>query len=178
MRDLVPFVKFKKREKHPRRTVLLVKLQGSACKFTKSNTPPWVFFTFFKLYKWYQIVQRITFTYYFLCFVPIRCTDPEIFLDIFERCHRRWIFQLHLELVTANITIFCWRRFLLIPQAVPHETLICPDRDPTWINKKKVKQLVIAKQNTYKFYTENKKDTEIFNRSWKSSKLTDLLNCR
>ena len=31
--------------------------------------------------------------------------------------------------------------------------------------KKKVKQLVIAKQNTYKFYTENKKDPEIFNRS-------------
>ena len=23
--------------------------------FTKSNTPPWVFFTFFKLHKWYQI---------------------------------------------------------------------------------------------------------------------------
>ena len=31
-----------------------------ACNFTKSNTPPWVFFTFFKLYKWYQITQRIT----------------------------------------------------------------------------------------------------------------------
>ena len=27
---------------------------------TKSNTPPWMFFTFFKLYKWYQITQRIT----------------------------------------------------------------------------------------------------------------------
>ena len=25
----------------------------SACNFTKSDTPPWVFFTFFKLYKWY-----------------------------------------------------------------------------------------------------------------------------
>ena len=25
-----------------------------ACNFTKSNTLPWVFFTFFKLYKWYQ----------------------------------------------------------------------------------------------------------------------------
>ena len=25
------------------------------------DTPPWVFFTFFKLYKWYQIVQRITY---------------------------------------------------------------------------------------------------------------------
>ena len=31
--------------------LLLVKLQASACKFTKSNTPPWMFFTFFILYK-------------------------------------------------------------------------------------------------------------------------------
>ena len=29
---------------------------------TKSNTPPWVSFTFLKLYKWYQIVQCITCT--------------------------------------------------------------------------------------------------------------------
>ena len=28
-------------------------------KFTKSNTPTWVFFTLFKLYKWYQIAQSI-----------------------------------------------------------------------------------------------------------------------
>ena len=26
----------------------------------KSSTPPWVFFTFYKLYKWYEIAQRIT----------------------------------------------------------------------------------------------------------------------
>ena len=31
-----------------------------ACNFTKSNTPPWVFFTLLKLYKWYQIVQNVT----------------------------------------------------------------------------------------------------------------------
>ena len=31
-----------------------------ACNFTKSNTPPWVFSTFLKLFKWYQIAQRIT----------------------------------------------------------------------------------------------------------------------
>ena len=31
----------------------------SACNFTKSNTPPWVFFTFIKMYKCYQIVQNI-----------------------------------------------------------------------------------------------------------------------
>ena len=30
-----------------------------ACIFTKSNPPLWVFFTFLKLYKWYQIVQNI-----------------------------------------------------------------------------------------------------------------------
>ena len=32
-----------------------------SCNFTKSNTPPWVFFTLFKLYKWYKIAQHITF---------------------------------------------------------------------------------------------------------------------
>ena len=42
LRDLVPFVQFKKREKHP-----------------WGNTPPLVFFTFFKLYKWYRIAQGI-----------------------------------------------------------------------------------------------------------------------
>ena len=41
--------------------LILVKLQTSACNFTKINTPPWVFFTFLKLYKWYQIAQRITY---------------------------------------------------------------------------------------------------------------------
>ena len=50
--DLVPFVQFKKREKHPWRSV---------------NTPPWVFFTFFKLYKWYQIAQRITYVQFESC---------------------------------------------------------------------------------------------------------------
>ena len=35
---------------------------AKACNFTKINTPIWVFFTFFKLYKWYQIVQRITYS--------------------------------------------------------------------------------------------------------------------
>ena len=40
LRNLVPFVQFKKREKHPWRSVNLVKLQA------KINTAPWVFFTF------------------------------------------------------------------------------------------------------------------------------------
>ena len=37
----------------PRGVLLLVKLQASGCNFTKSNTPQWVFFTFFKLCTWY-----------------------------------------------------------------------------------------------------------------------------
>ena len=49
--DFVVFAQFKKREKHPWRSVT----------FSKSNTPPWVLFTFFKLYKWYQIEQNITY---------------------------------------------------------------------------------------------------------------------
>ena len=50
--DLVAFVQFKKREKHPWRSVNFS---------TKIHTPPWVFFTFFKLYKCNQIAQRITY---------------------------------------------------------------------------------------------------------------------
>ena len=33
-----------------------------ACNFIKSNTPPWIFFRFFKLYEWNQIAQNIFFT--------------------------------------------------------------------------------------------------------------------
>ena len=41
--------------------LLLVKLQPKVCNFSKSNTPPWLLFTFFKLCKWYQIAQSITY---------------------------------------------------------------------------------------------------------------------
>ena len=57
LRDLVPFLQFKKHEKHP--WVFL----------TKNNTPPWVVFTFFKLYKWYQTAQRITVCKQFLVII-------------------------------------------------------------------------------------------------------------
>ena len=49
-------------EKHPWRSV-------NSCNFTKINTPPWVFFTFLKLHKWYQIAQRITIMSYSLWFL-------------------------------------------------------------------------------------------------------------
>ena len=40
--------------------LLLVKLQAKTFNFTKSNIPPWVFFTFFKLYKFYQNAQSVS----------------------------------------------------------------------------------------------------------------------
>ena len=52
LRDLVPFVQFKKREKRPWRRVTFSKayfkqvyFKFTLSNFTKSNTPPWVFFT-------------------------------------------------------------------------------------------------------------------------------------
>ena len=41
--------------------LILVKLQAEACNFIKISTSPWVFFMFFKLYKWHQIAQRTTY---------------------------------------------------------------------------------------------------------------------
>ena len=59
LRDLVPFVQFRKREKRPWRSVNFSKVAGFS-NFTRINAPLWVFSTFFKLYKWYQITHRIT----------------------------------------------------------------------------------------------------------------------
>ena len=60
LHDLVTFVQFKIRENTHGGVLILVKLQAEAFNFIKINTPPWVFFTFLKLYKWYQIEQRTT----------------------------------------------------------------------------------------------------------------------
>ena len=58
LRDFVLFVQFKKHAKHPWRSVTFSKVAGWSPQ--KSYTPPWVFFTFFKLYKWYQIPQSLS----------------------------------------------------------------------------------------------------------------------
>ena len=49
-----------------------------SCNYAKSNTPPWFFLTFSKLYKWYQIAQRITYvTRYWLLNLPVPIQDKE-----------------------------------------------------------------------------------------------------
>ena len=65
--------------------LILVKLQASACNFTKINTPPWVFLTFFKLYKWYQIAQRTTtMRVIFLCTILALCFSISTIIYIFR----------------------------------------------------------------------------------------------
>ena len=63
LRDLVPFVPFKKHKKTPMEEwYFYLSCRLKACIFTKSNTPPWVFFTFLELFKRYQIAQNIIYS--------------------------------------------------------------------------------------------------------------------
>ena len=83
--------------------LLLVKLQALACNFTKSNTHLWVFFTFFKLYTWYQIAQRTTFIHSFLLLdnkaLFLVTTGKDIAAQIYEigcesfKDKKEWVFN-------------------------------------------------------------------------------------
>ena len=73
--------------------LILVKLQALACDFTKINTPPWLFFTFFKLYKWYQIVQRATYYFHNYSFkvstlFKVKCYVTLAYFSIFIDKHK------------------------------------------------------------------------------------------
>ena len=78
LRDLVPCAQFKNVKNIHGGVLLSVKLQAEACNFTKSNTTPWVFFTLFKLYEWYQIAQSTT------------CDTTIKFLLVFPWWPRHW----------------------------------------------------------------------------------------
>ena len=74
LRDLVPFVQFKK---HPWRSVTFSKVAGN---FTKRVTLPWVFFTFLKLYKWYQTAKSVSYVSFRCKFVnPFQANVPFLF---------------------------------------------------------------------------------------------------
>ena len=51
LRDLVPFLKLKKRENTHRGVMFFAELQAEAYDFTKSIFPPWELLTIFKLHK-------------------------------------------------------------------------------------------------------------------------------
>ena len=90
------------------RVLILIKLQALACNFTKINTPPWVFFTFFELYKWYQIAQRITNSFNdfilwagaFLCFHSLGSFEKRI-----ESLRSFYMYFLHVLCVCTFISV-------------------------------------------------------------------------
>ena len=89
MRDLVPFVQFKKREKHSLRSVA----------FTKSNTPPRIFFTFFKLYKCSSTSHNASRIYY---------SDPNALITVIISQwiqDLNWRCTLHLMEVSGTFSI-------------------------------------------------------------------------
>ena len=58
---------------------------------------------------------------------------------------------------------------------IPHETIICDDRDPPWINKD-IKQLILDKNHAYKSYIRNDKSLQFFNQfQFLQTKLSSLI---
>ena len=82
LHDFLPFAQINKRENTHGWVLLLVKLQAEACNFTKSETPPWIFFTFLKLYKWNQIAQRITWSGFEVGFLSSHVSNSRLELSL------------------------------------------------------------------------------------------------
>ena len=77
LRDLVPFVQFKKREKHPWRCVVFSKV--AACNFTKSNTPPWVFSLFANCADGTKSRKASYIKFWHLiCLISLWCKDQQV----------------------------------------------------------------------------------------------------
>ena len=75
-----------------------------ACNFTKSNTPPWMFFTFLKLYRWYQIAQHILLTKISFCIFKI-LSKNYVLLYL-------WIFDYFLKNINLiNLWTFRWDNY-------------------------------------------------------------------
>ena len=58
---------------------------------------------------------------------------------------------------------------------IPHETIICDDRDPPWINKD-IEQLISDKNHAYKSYIRNDKSLQFLNQfQFLQKKLSSLI---
>ena len=55
-----------------------------------------------------------------------------------------------------------WNYKNMLSNYIPHETITCDDRDPTWINKN-IKQLILEKNQAYKSYLRRDKSLQFLN---------------
>ena len=52
---------------------------------------------------------------------------------------------------------------IVLSNYIPHEIIICDDRDPPWINNR-VKELIIEKNGGFQCYLQSSKDAKLFNK--------------
>ena len=60
--------------------------------------------------------------------------------------------------------VFLFNRTIknILSNYIPHESIICHDWDPPWINNR-VKELINEKNNTFQCYIQSNKDPKLFN---------------
>ena len=65
----------------------------------------------------------------------------------------------------VNEMVFLFNRTIknILSNYIPHEIIICDDRDPPWINNK-VKELINEKNDTFQCYLHSNKDPKLFNK--------------
>ena len=66
--------------------------------------------------------------------------------------------------ISVNNKVHMFNKTIInrISSYITHETIICNDRDPPWINKD-IKQLILDKNHAYKSYIRNDKSLQFFN---------------
>ena len=64
-----------------------------------------------------------------------------------------------------NEMVFLFNRTIknILSNHIPHEIIICDDRDPTWINNR-VKELINEKNDNFQCFLHSNKDPRLFNK--------------
>ena len=57
--------------------------------------------------------------------------------------------------------IYLTKPLRTVSNYIPHETIVCNDRDPHWINKN-IKKLINDQNHAFKSYRENKNNSPTF----------------
>ena len=67
--------------------------------------------------------------------------------------------------LSVNEMVFLFNRTIknIFSNYIPHETIICEDRNSLWI-KNRVKELIIEQNNTFQCYLHSNKDPKLFNK--------------
>ena len=72
-----------------------------------------------------------------------------------------WVRALSNVNVDEKVYFFTKTLLNIIQNFIPHETIICDDRDPPWINKE-IKKLMVEKNLAFKSYCHSNKSMFLF----------------